>query len=67
MQRGSLKQDCPAPEAREDRSARSRAALPRRFRAFYDLSDHNLRKLGLERHSLQMFIPVVRVRREDLI
>lgn len=58
--------DCPAPEAREERTSRSTAALPRRFRAFYDLSDHDLRKLGLERASLQMFIPVFRVRRDDL-
>lgn len=66
MRWGPLRPDCPAPEAREDRTDRSSAALPRRFRAFYDLSDHDLRKLGLQRDSLQMFIPVFRVRREDL-
>lgn len=61
-----LNPDYPAPESREERTSRSTAALPRRFRAFYDLSDHDLRKLGLERASLQMFIPVFRVRHDDL-
>jgi len=66
MRWGYLRPDCPAPEASEDCTARSSAAFPRRFRAFYDLGDHDLRKLGLERDSLQMFMPVFRVRREDL-
>jgi hypothetical protein len=66
MRWGFLKPDGPAPEAHEDRAARSGAALPRPIRAFHDACDHERRKLGRERDRLKMFIPVFRVRRDDL-
>ncbi|MDO5619847.1 MAG: hypothetical protein Q4G24_00095 [Paracoccus sp. (in: a-proteobacteria)] len=42
------------------------ARLPRRFRAFYRLSDAALEDLGLDRQDLPIFNPVQAIRREDL-
>lgn len=42
------------------------ARLPRRFRAFYRLSDAELKDLGLDRQNLPIFNPVPAIRREDL-
>jgi hypothetical protein len=42
------------------------ARLPRRFRAFYRLSDARLRDLGLERRTLPLFRPVLTLLRDDL-
>lgn len=43
------------------------ARLPPRFRAFYRRSDAALAGMGLERGSLAMFQPGLRIRREDLL
>ena len=43
------------------------ARLPRRFRAFYRLSDAELKDLGLDRQNLPIFNPVQAIRREDLL
>ena len=42
------------------------ARLPRRFRAFFCLSDAALEDLGLDRQNLPIFNPVQAIRRDDL-
>jgi len=42
------------------------SCLPPRFRAFYRLDDDALQALGLARQTLQLFNPLLQIRREDL-
>ncbi|WP_159437764.1 hypothetical protein [Roseovarius pacificus] len=56
----------PTQERDKDGLASGPARLPRRFRAFYRLSDTALEDLGLDRQDLPIFNPVQAIRREDL-
>lgn len=56
----------PTQEHDKDGLASRPALLPRRFRAFYRLSDTELKDLGLDRQNLPIFNPVQAIRREDL-
>jgi uncharacterized protein YjiS (DUF1127 family) len=56
----------PTQEHEKDSLASRPARLPRRFRAFYRLSDAALEDLGLDRQDLPIFNPVQAIRREDL-
>ncbi|QCP84674.1 DUF1127 domain-containing protein [Cereibacter sphaeroides] len=56
----------PAEEHDNDDLASRPARLPRRFQAFYRLSDAELKDLGLDRQDLPIFTPVQAIRREDL-
>lgn len=56
----------PTQEHDKDGLASRPARLPRRFRAFYRLSDAALEGLGLDRQNLPIFNPVQAIRREDL-
>ena len=55
-----------AQQCDKDGFASRPALLPRRFRAFYRLSDAELQDLGLDRQYLPIFNPVPAIRREDL-